>query len=42
MAYVRQDENDVLLSKGPKPGTRVVTQGATQVYGAELEMEGKH
>lgn len=42
VTYARQDENDVLLSKGPKPGTLVVTQGATEVYGAELEMEGKH
>ena len=42
VTYAHQDENDVLLSKGPTPGTRVVTQGATQVYGAELEMEGKH
>jgi len=42
VVYVRQDDNDVLLSKGPKPGTLVVTQGATQVYGAELGMEGKH
>lgn len=34
--------NRVALTVGPKPGTLVVTQGATQVYGAELEMAGKH
>lgn len=31
-----------LLSKGPSTGTRVVTVGATQVRGAELEIAGSH
>ena len=34
--------NRVTLSEGPPPGTKVVTQGVTQVYGAELGMAGKH
>ena len=32
----------VTLSEGPPPGTRIVTQGVTQVYGTELGMAGKH
>ena len=36
------DGNEVMLSDGPPPGTKVVTQGVTQVYGAELGMAGKH
>ena len=36
------DGDRVTLSDGPPPGTKVVTQGATQVYGAELGMAGKH
>jgi hypothetical protein len=36
------DGNRVTLSAGPPPGTKVVTQGVTQVYGAELGMAGKH
>jgi hypothetical protein len=32
----------VLLSSGPKPGTAVVTIGATEVYGTELEIAGGH
>jgi hypothetical protein len=36
------DGNHVMLSDGPPPGTKVVTQGVTQVYGAELGMAGKH
>jgi hypothetical protein len=36
-------ENDtVIMSKAPRVGTQVVTQGAMQVHGAELEMAGKH
>jgi hypothetical protein len=27
-----------LLRRGPAPGTRVVTQGSTEVYGTELEI----
>jgi hypothetical protein len=34
--------NLALLSKGPSVGTRVVTVGATQVHGAELEIAGSH
>ena len=30
------------LTDGPEPGTRVVTVGATQVYGAELDIAGGH
>ena len=33
---------NALLSTGPPAGIQVVTNGSTQVYGAELEMEGKH
>jgi hypothetical protein len=36
------DGNQVMVSDGPPPGTKVVTQGVTQVYGAELGMAGKH
>jgi hypothetical protein len=36
------DGNRVTLSGGPPPGTKVVTQGVTEVYGAELGMAGKH
>jgi hypothetical protein len=34
--------NTVTLSEGPPPGTEVVTQGATEVYGSELGMEADH
>jgi hypothetical protein len=47
--YVRADvEVDriagdrVLLTEGPPAGTEVVTQGAVEVYGAELEIGGGH
>jgi hypothetical protein len=30
------------LTDGPPPGTRVVTTGATEVYGAELGIAGGH
>lgn len=36
------DEDTVTLLEGPPPGTKVVAQGVTQVYGAELGMEGEH
>ena len=49
LSYVRLEvrvdrvEGDrVLLARGPRPGTRVVTVGASQVYGAENEIEGGH
>lgn len=38
----RVEGDRVLLSKGPEPGTKVVTVGATEVYGAELDMAGSH
>jgi hypothetical protein len=31
-----------LLADGPPPGTAVVTTGAAEVYGAELEIAGGH
>ncbi len=38
----RIEGDTVWLSEGPRPGTRVVTVGATEVYGAELEIGGGH
>ena len=35
-------DDRVYLTDGPEPGTQVVTVGATQVYGAELGIEGGH
>ena len=32
----------VWVTEGPAPGTRVVTVGATEVYGAELDIAGSH
>jgi hypothetical protein len=32
----------VLLAGGPRAGSRVVTVGASEVYGAELEIAGGH
>ena len=32
----------VWLTDGPAPGTRVVTVGSTEVYGAELDIAGGH
>ena len=32
----------MLLAAGPPPGTEVVTVGAAEVYGAELEIAGGH
>jgi hypothetical protein len=37
----RVDGNRALLSKGPPAGTTVVTTGAAEVYGAELEIAAK-
>lgn len=34
--------DEVLLTRGPRPGTAVVTVGATEVYGAELGIAGGH
>jgi hypothetical protein len=38
----RVDGRRVLLTAGPPAGTAVVTVGATEVYGAELEIAGSH
>jgi hypothetical protein len=38
----RIDKNRATLSVGPAPGVQVVTTGATEVYGAELDISGKH
>jgi hypothetical protein len=38
----RIDEDRVLLSEGPRAGTEVVTTGATEVYGTELEIAASH
>ena len=38
----RIEGNRVFVSKGPAAGTEVVTVGATEVYGAELEIAGSH
>ena len=35
-------DDDVWITDGPPPGTRVVTVGATEVYGAELDIAGGH
>ena len=32
----------VYLSEGPPAGTKVVTVGATEVYGTEAEIAGSH
>jgi hypothetical protein len=34
--------NRVLLTRGPPPGTTVVTVGTAEVYGAEQEIAGSH
>lgn len=38
----RIEHQQVLLHRGPPPGARVVTQGAIEVWGAELGISGKH
>ena len=38
----RIEKNRATLSVGPAPGAQVVTTGATEVYGAELDIAGKH
>jgi hypothetical protein len=38
----RIDGDRVLVTKGPPAGTDVVTVGAVEVYGAELEIAGSH
>ncbi|MDX6474983.1 MAG: hypothetical protein QOH95_494, partial [Gaiellaceae bacterium] len=34
----RIDGGHAVLRRGPAPGTQVVTQGSTEVYGTELEI----
>jgi hypothetical protein len=36
------ENNVVILSTGPPAGTEVVTVGAIELWGAELEIAGKH
>jgi hypothetical protein len=37
----RIESERVVLARGPPPGTRVVTTGAAEVYGTELEVPAK-
>jgi hypothetical protein len=37
----RVESGRVVLARGPPPGTRVVTTGAVEVYGTELEVPAK-
>jgi hypothetical protein len=38
----RIEKDRASLSVGPTPGVQVVTTGAAEVYGAELDISGKH
>ena len=38
----RVNGNQAVLSKGPATGTKVVTVGAAEVYGTELEVAASH
>ena len=38
----RIEKNRASLSVGPAPGVQVVTTGSAEVYGAELDIGGKH
>jgi hypothetical protein len=38
----RIDGSKAMLSAGPAPGVLVVTTGAAEVYGAELDIAGNH
>ena len=42
VAVARIEGDDVLLEDGPATGSTVVTVGASEVYGAELEIAGSH
>jgi hypothetical protein len=42
VAVERVEGDRVLLRDGPPAGTKVVTVGASEVYGAELGIEGGH
>ncbi len=35
-------DNVMILSSGPPAGTEVVTVGAIELWGTELEIAGKH
>jgi hypothetical protein len=37
-----QEDNLMILSSGPPAGTEVVTVGAIELWGTELEIAGKH
>jgi hypothetical protein len=37
-----QEDNLLILSSGPPAGTEVVTVGAIELWGTELEIAGKH
>jgi hypothetical protein len=37
----RVESGRVVLARGPPPGTRIVTTGAVEVYGTELEVPAK-
>jgi hypothetical protein len=37
-----QEDNLVILNSGPPAGTEVVTVGAIELWGTELEIAGKH
>ena len=37
-----EEDNLVILSSGPPAGTEVVTVGAIELWGTELEIAGKH
>ena len=38
----RIEGNRVLLTDGPPAGTKIVTVGAAEVYGTEIDMGGSH
>jgi hypothetical protein len=42
VAVDRIDGDRVLLTRGPSPGSHIVTVGATEVYGTELGIAGGH
>lgn len=42
VVVARVADEEAWLSVGPAPATQVVTMGAAEVYGAELDMGSKH
>lgn len=42
VAVDRIEDGQVVLASGLRPGAEVVTVGATEVYGAELDIAGGH